>query len=130
MPEVTIDKPAHPQASPQTTESLSATLVNQTPGDLVLVKSSSGMQWTRPPPSTLSPGQSGQFSSPGNFSTPASGYVVYQSAAVNNATFTLSWDIPSMGANSIRWQTTEGLTAQESGSLSGWNLSASWFIGG
>ncbi|AGC49363.1 hypothetical protein MYSTI_08097 [Myxococcus stipitatus DSM 14675] len=130
MPEVTIDKPAQPQASPQTTESLTATLVNQTQANLLLVKSASGLQWTRPPPATITPGQSGQFASPGDFSNPSSGSVVYQSASSGGATFTLTWDIPSVGANSIHWQTTPGLTAQESGSLSGWNLSASWFISG
>src|SRR5215217_2286965 len=130
MPEVTIDKPAQPTASPASTESLTATLVNQTQGNLVLVSSTTNEQWTIPPPSIIAPGQSGQFSSPGDFSNPSAGIVKYQASAVNNATFTLNWTIPSVGPNQINWQTTPGLNAQESGSLSGLNLSASWFISG
>lgn len=131
MPEVTIDKPAQkPTASPDSTESLTATIVNQTQGNLMLVSSTTDEQWTIPPPSVIAAGQSGQFSSPGNFSNPSAGNVKYQASAVNNATFTLNWTIPSVGPNHINWQTTPGLNAQQSGSLSGWNLSASWFISG
>ncbi|NVJ25636.1 hypothetical protein HUW62_30880 [Myxococcus sp. AM011] len=130
MPEVTIDKPAQPKASPDSTESLAATLVNQTQGDLVLVNSNTNEQWSIPPPNIISAGQSGQFRSPGDFSNPAAGNVTYKASAVNNATFTLTWTIPSVGANHINWQTSPGLSAQESGSMSGWNISASWFISG
>ncbi|MCE9668397.1 hypothetical protein LY474_11290 [Myxococcus stipitatus] len=128
MPNVSIDKPTQQPPSPQSTESLTATLVNQTSGDLVLVSSVTNEQWTIPPPSVIAAGQSGQFSSPGNFNNPSAGNITYKAAAVNNATFALQWDIPSIGPNNINWQTSTGLSAQESGSLSGWNLSAAWFI--
>lgn len=126
MPTVSVPKPTHTQPSPQTTESLSATLVNQTSGDLTLVKSATDMQWLQPPPVTISAGKSGQFVSPGDFANPSAGYVVYQAA--DGSQFNLQWTIPSVGKNDITWQTTGVLSAQESGSLDGWNLSASWFI--
>ena len=128
MPTVSVAKPTNVTPSPQSTESLAATLVNQTPGDLVLVKAVTGMQWTTPPPSVIPQGQSGQFNSPGDFSNPSCGYVVYKAVGVNNATFTLEWTIPSIGKNDITWKCDPGLSAQESGSLDGWNLSAAWFI--
>ncbi|MCP3103013.1 hypothetical protein LZ198_29450 [Myxococcus sp. K15C18031901] len=128
MPNVSLDKPTQQTKAPQDTESLTATLVNQTSGDLVLVNSSTDEQWSIPPPSVIASGQSGQFSSPGDFSNPSAGSVTYKAVAVNDTTFTLQWTIPSVGPNNINWQTSPGLTAKESGSLSGWNLSASWFI--
>ncbi|WP_163999189.1 hypothetical protein [Pyxidicoccus caerfyrddinensis] len=126
MPTVSVPKPTNEQPSPQTTESLKATLMNQTSGVLTLVKSASALTWVQPPPGTIAAGQSGQFTSPGDFSNAANGYVVYQ--ATNGATFTLQWAIPSVGKNSITWQADGGLSAQESGSLDGWNVSAAWFI--
>lgn len=126
MPTVSVSKPTNEQPSPQTTESLKATLVNQTSGNLTLVKSASEMQWLQPPPVTIAAGQSGQFNSPGDFANPSAGYVVYQSTS--GATFTLEWTIPSVGKNDVTWTTTGDLSSQESGSLDGWNLSASWFI--
>jgi len=128
MPTVSVSKPTNTQPSPQTTESLSATLVNQTSGALTLVQSQSEMQWLQPPPPTLAAGQSGQFVSPGDFANPSAGSVVYQSSS--GATFTLEWGIPSIEKNSFTWTTTGGLTSQESGPLDGWNVSASWFISG
>lgn len=126
MPTVSVPKPTDVTPSPQTTESLAATLVNQTSGDLVLVKSASALPWLVPPPQVISAGKAGQFTSPGDFANAANGYVVYQAAT--GGTFTLQWAIPSVGKNSVTWQTEQGLSAQESGSLDGWNLSASWFI--
>ena len=128
MPTVSIPKSTQVPPAPQTTESLTATLVNQTSGDLVLVKASTNMQWIIPPPSVIPAGQSAQFDSPGDFSNPSAGIVVYQAVAANNATFSLEWTIPSVGKNDITWQCAPGLNAQESGSLDGWNLSASWYI--
>ncbi|MFY1827351.1 hypothetical protein ACN47A_15625 [Myxococcus fulvus] len=128
MPEVSVEKPNQTKPGPESTESLTATIVNQTSGDLVLVKSATNEQWTLAPPSVIPAGQSGRFISPGDFSNPSAGYVVYQASAVNNATFTLNWTIPSVGPNSFSWPTSPGLVANESGSLSGWNLSASWFV--
>lgn len=128
MPTVSIPKSTQVTPAPQTTESLTATLFNQTSGDLVLVKSDTNMQWLIPPPSVIPAGQSGQFNSPGDFANPSAGSVVYQAVAVNNATFSLEWTIPSVGKNDITWQCSPGLSAQESGSLDGWNLSAAWYI--
>jgi hypothetical protein len=126
MPTVSVPKPTNEQPSPQTTESLNATLVNQTSGTLSLVQAASGMPWVQAPPTTIAPNQTGQFISPGNFSYPASGYVTYQAA--NGETFTLEWSIPPAGKNQVSWKTSSGLSAQESGSLDGWNLSAAWVL--
>ncbi|NMO16363.1 hypothetical protein HPC49_07855 [Pyxidicoccus fallax] len=126
MPTVSVPKPTDVKPSPQTTESLAASIVNQTSADLVLVKSASALPWIQPPPQVIQAGKIGQFNSPGDFSNAANGYVVYQGA--NGATFSLEWAIPSVGKNSITWQAEGGLSAQESGSLDGWNVSATWFI--
>ncbi|QSQ21537.1 hypothetical protein JY651_41210 [Pyxidicoccus parkwayensis] len=126
MPTVSVPKPTNEQPSPQTTESLKATLVNQSSGVLTLVRSASALPWVQAPPSTINPGQSGTFISPGDFSNAANGYVMY--ATPNGETFSLEWAIPAVGKNNITWQTTSGLSAQESGSLDGWNVSAAWVI--
>lgn len=128
MPTVSVPKPANAQPSPQTTESLAATLANQTSGVLTLVQANTNVPWVQPPPNTIAAGQTGQFTSPGKYQVPAAGNVVYVGA--NGAQFSLEWNIPTIGKNEISWQATGGLSVQESGSLDGWNVSAAWFISG
>jgi hypothetical protein len=109
-----------PAPAPSTLSSYTATIVNNSSATLTLKSSTTNMQWTQPPPQTINAGGQGVFSSPGDFSNPAAGDVTY--IDTNGGSITITWDIPSVGPNAIRWSQQGDLSMSQSGSTSGWNL--------
>ena len=108
--------------------SYTATIINNSRVTLTLTSSASNLQWTSFPPNTIPPGGTGKFSSPGDFSNPAAGSVEY--AGGTGGAIGISWNIPSVGPNSIRWTQSDKLTISEDGSTGGWHVQNTFTVAG